>query len=176
MKSIVGIFCIVDNFAICRKHKRQASQVQVTVQGVNEESSVKIEDVVESSSRLVLVNEATSTVPNNGSNENLKISNGFNALPPQSNSSMENSFCLNRDIGALFNRLCYSEDVLSSLPNRRWAIHSTEVPEKRIVVSAMMMHNSNGAGLEPLYIKQVSIGSCKYRKQQKSVLVQSNDT
>lgn len=58
-------------------------------------------------------------------------------------------------INRLFNHICYSEDVVSMLPNRSWAIHCTEEPLKRIVVSEISMVNLHGRGFEPFYIKQV---------------------
>lgn len=57
----------------------------------------------------------------------------------------------------LFDRIRYSEDAVSALPNRSWAIHCTELPVKRIVVSEMAMLNADGTGMKPFYIKQVNM-------------------
>lgn len=58
-------------------------------------------------------------------------------------------------ITRLFDDIRYSDDVASVLPDRSWAIHSTEEPVKRIVVSEISMVNFHGRGFEPFYVKQV---------------------
>uniref|UniRef100_A0A0C9RNP8 CysS_0 protein n=1 Tax=Fopius arisanus TaxID=64838 RepID=A0A0C9RNP8_9HYME len=62
---------------------------------------------------------------------------------------------VDQNMHKLFDRIRYSEDAVSTLPDRSWAIHCTELPVKRIVISEMIMHNIGGSGLEPFYIKQV---------------------
>ncbi|XP_015122746.1 uncharacterized protein LOC107045124 [Diachasma alloeum] len=62
---------------------------------------------------------------------------------------------IDQNMHKLFDRIRYSEDAVSTLPNRSWAIHCTELPVKKIVVSEMIMHNVDGSGLEPFYIKQI---------------------
>lgn len=61
----------------------------------------------------------------------------------------------NIEIFKLFDKIRYSEEATSALPNRSWAIHCTDIPVKRIVVSEMFMENLPGRGLEPIYTKQV---------------------
>ncbi|CAG5101319.1 Protein of unknown function [Cotesia congregata] len=59
-------------------------------------------------------------------------------------------------ITRLFNDIRFSDDVVSVLPDRSWAIHCTEEPVKRIVVSEISMVNFHGRGFEPFYVKQVN--------------------
>ncbi|CAD6221320.1 GSCOCG00005146001-RA-CDS [Cotesia congregata] len=58
-------------------------------------------------------------------------------------------------ITRLFNDIRFSDDVVSVLPDRSWAIHCTEEPVKRIVVSEISMVNFHGRGFEPFYVKQI---------------------
>lgn len=84
-----------------------------------------------------------------------KITNGSVPSSSQPNGTLENNLPISVKTRSLFHSLGYSEDVLSALPNRTWAIHCTEAPFKRIVVSALSMYDSQDAGLVPHYIKQV---------------------
>ncbi|KAF7992134.1 hypothetical protein HCN44_001459 [Aphidius gifuensis] len=63
----------------------------------------------------------------------------------------------NIELARLFDKIRYSEEATSALPNRSWAIHCADVPAKRIVVSEMIIEHSPERGVEPFYPKQIVI-------------------
>ncbi|XP_063995588.1 uncharacterized protein LOC135172954 [Diachasmimorpha longicaudata] len=82
-------------------------------------------------------------------------SQGRNNIVVNDNSSDYVMKEVDQNMHKLFDRIRYSEDAVSTLPNRSWAIHCSELPVKKIVVSEMIMHNVDGVGLQPFYIKQI---------------------
>lgn len=98
------------------------------------------------------------------SQENKQNTQPPNALEDDNDTIMNNGTDIGHDcagklidvhITRLFDHIRYSEEAVSVLPNRSWAIHCTDLPMKRIVVSEMVMQNFHGRGLEPFYTKQV---------------------
>ncbi|XP_008555081.1 uncharacterized protein LOC103576575 [Microplitis demolitor] len=120
-------------------NKKKSTTLQSGVMSENRRESVEPDEIPET--------------PNNVDKNSSTSNGGFVADEHEFN--YEDNELEQLHINRLFNHICYSEDVVSMLPNRSWAIHCTEEPLKRIVVSEISMVNLHGRGFEPFYIKQI---------------------
>ncbi|XP_043281630.1 uncharacterized protein [Venturia canescens] len=141
-----------------RKKKKQALDSNGDSSNSTPDTSPKSENPDTSqnaASPIVASSPSVVTVPSDRSSSSPKTLIGSAPSSSQINGTLDNNLPMTRNASVLFHSLCYSEDVLSSLPNRTWAIHCTDTPAKRIVVSAVSMHESQETGLAPYYVKQI---------------------
>ncbi|KAK0173596.1 hypothetical protein PV328_006769 [Microctonus aethiopoides] len=100
---------------------------------------------------ITKVDETQKSLPTHLNDNNTLVTN----TSEDANKLMVKEIIVDPHIKRLFDHIRYSEEAVSVLPNRSWAIHCTDVPVKCIVISEMVMHNAHGRGLEPFYPKQI---------------------
>ena len=139
------------------RRNRQEKEAKETLDRVTARCPMKREETAASCAGSTIENGVTDMVipSKDMSLACFKMSDSSDRVPRPSNGETEEDSYSDGETKALFHRLCYTEDVLSALPNRTWGIHVSEVPEKRVVVSTLVMQETHDSGLQPIYTKQV---------------------